>query len=263
MIVGLDIGSRSIELVALEGGKVVRAERLPTTFDPLSQCKKLLNGLRPDSLIGTGYGRDLIQRLGLDCEVSTITEIKAHALGAAHLFPAVRTVLDIGGQDTKAIAISKGRVIKFEMNDRCAAGTGKFLEYTAGVFQIPIEDFGDYALKGDTPAEISSICTVFAETEATSLMARGENPANIALGLHKAIIKRTTTMLNRVGLTFPLVFTGGVANNPCIRRLLSSAINAELGTDLLIPDTPDMAGALGAALHQQQKSPRKSEQAVT
>jgi len=249
MIIGLDIGSRSVEMVALEDGEVVHARRLPTTFDPISQCEKLLDGLRPASLVGTGYGRNLIQRLNLDCEVSAITEIKAHALGAAHAFPEARTVLDIGGQDTKAMSLGGGRVVKFEMNDRCAAGTGKFLEYTAGVFQIPIEEFGAYALNGDTPAEISSICTVFAETEATSLMARGENPANIALGLHKAIVKRTINMLNRVGLAFPLVFTGGVANNPCIRMLLADAVKAAVGTDLLIPDAPDMAGALGAALH--------------
>jgi len=249
MIVGLDIGSRSIELIGLIDGEVVQAKRVPTTFDPISQCAGLLEGLRPASLVGTGYGRNLIQRLGLSCECSAITEIKAHALGAAHQFPEARTVLDIGGQDTKAMSLSNGRVIKFEMNDRCAAGTGKFLEYTANAFQIPIEEFGNYALKGDSPPEISSICTVFAETEATSLMARGEKPESIALGLHKAIIKRTVNMLNRVGLKFPLVFTGGVANNPCVRDLLADAINAEIGTDLLIPEAPDMAGAMGAALH--------------
>ena len=252
MIVGIDIGSRSIEMVTMLDGEMVSSEHLPTTFDPLSQCRTLLDDLRPASLVGTGYGRNLIQRLDLDCEVSTITEIKAHALGAVHLFPQVRTVLDIGGQDTKAISLSKGKVTKFEMNDRCAAGTGKFLEYTAGVFQIPIEEFGAYALKGDTPAKISSICTVFAETEATSLMARGENPANIALGLHKSIIKRSMAMLNRVGFNFPLVFTGGVANNPCIRMLLSTAANAKLDDDILIPERPDMTGALGAALHHYQ-----------
>lgn len=250
MIVGLDIGSRSIELVAMEGGKVVETRQLPTTFDPVKQCSQLLDGLRPTSLVGTGYGRNLIQRLELSCEVSTITEIKAHVLGAMHQFPQARTVLDIGGQDTKAMAVSGGKVLKFEMNDRCAAGTGKFLEYTAGVFQIPISEFGSYALQGDHPCEISSICTVFAETEATSLMARGEQPESIALGLHNAIVKRTTTMLNRVGLTLPMVFTGGVANNPCVLELLAKSIKAEIGTDLLIPDTPDMAGALGAALHQ-------------
>ncbi|BCS89821.1 acyl-CoA dehydratase activase [Pseudodesulfovibrio sediminis] len=248
MIIGLDIGSRSIELVGIVDREVVHTKQVPTTFDPLFQCSELLDGLRPASLVGTGYGRNLIQQLDLGCPCSTITEIKAHAFGAAHLFPEARTVLDIGGQDTKAIALAKGKVMKFEMNDRCAAGTGKFLEYTASVFQIPIEEFGHYALKGENPPEISSICTVFAETEATSLMARGERPENIALGLHKTIIKRTVSMLNRVGLTFPLVFTGGVANNPCVRELLASALKITKPTDLLIPATPDMAGALGAAL---------------
>ncbi|WP_419785591.1 acyl-CoA dehydratase activase [Pseudodesulfovibrio sp.] len=249
MILGLDIGSRSIELVGVEDGAVTLSRRLPTTFDPLAQCSNLLDGLHPSSLVGTGYGRNLIQRLGLGCPISTITEIKAHALGAAHHFPEACTVLDIGGQDTKAMSIKNGRVLKFEMNDRCAAGTGKFLEYTAGVFQIPVEEFGEYALKGDNPPEISSICTVFAETEATSLMARGEKPESIALGLHKAIVKRTVNMLNRVRLTFPLVFSGGVANNPCVRNLLSEATGGVVGSDILIPDVPDMVGALGAALH--------------
>ncbi|MDD3311735.1 acyl-CoA dehydratase activase [Pseudodesulfovibrio sp.] len=249
MILGLDIGSRSIELVGVEDGAVTLVRRLPTTFDPLAQCSKLLDGVRPSSLVGTGYGRNLIQRLGLDCPLSAITEIKAHALGAASHFPEARTVLDIGGQDTKAMSVRDGRVVKFEMNDRCAAGTGKFLEYTAGVFQIAVEEFGQYALQGDNPPEISSICTVFAETEATSLMARGERPEAIALGLHKAIVKRTLNMLNRVNLAFPLVFSGGVANNPCVRALLAGSTGGEIGRDILIPDMPDMVGALGAALH--------------
>ncbi len=249
MIVGLDIGSRSIELVGLVDGVTELTLRVPTTFDPISQCTKLLDGLRPASLVGTGYGRNLIQRLDLGCELSTITEIKAHALGAMHFFPQARTVLDIGGQDTKAISLAKGKVVKFEMNDRCAAGTGKFLEYTAGVFQISIENFGEYALKGQNPPEISSICTVFAETEATSLMARGEHPESIAMGLHKAIVKRTVNMLNRVSLNFPMVFSGGVANNPCVLKLLAEEINAVLGTDILVPQEPDMVGAMGAALH--------------
>ncbi|WP_207262218.1 acyl-CoA dehydratase activase [Desulfovibrio sp. Huiquan2017] len=249
MIAGLDIGSRSIELVILVNGEVAESRKLPTTFDPVAQCFRLLDGLHPTSLVGTGYGRNLIQRLELDCEYSTITEIKAHALGAAYRFPEARTVLDIGGQDTKAMSLVNGKVLKFEMNDRCAAGTGKFLEYTAGVFQIPVEDFGPYAMKGENPPEISSICTVFAETEATSLMARGERPEAIALGLHKAIVKRTTNMLRRVGLNFPLVFTGGVANNPCVLDLLAQSVGGEVGKDILVPNDPDHMGALGAALH--------------
>lgn len=248
MIVGLDIGSRSIELVALVDGGIVESRRLPTTFDPMTQCRKLLDGLRPERVVGTGYGRKLVERLGINCQCASITEIKAHALGAYHQFPRARAVLDIGGQDTKAMRLVDGRVVKFEMNDRCAAGTGKFLEYTAGVFQIPVEEFGNYALLGDSAPEISSMCTVFAETEATSLMAQGTPPTDIALGLHKAIVKRTANMLGRVGAQLPVVFTGGVAHNACVLTLLAGELHAEIGTELLVPDEPDMTGALGAAL---------------
>ncbi len=249
---GLDIGSRSIELVLWSRGQVVDSHRLPTTFDPLRQCRTLLQGLRVARLVSTGYGRGLLEQPDAappHTPLESITEIKAHALGAARLFPQARSVLDIGGQDTKALALGEGgRVLKFEMNDRCAAGTGKFLEYTAGVFQIPVERFGDYALQGDAAPQINSMCTVFAETEATSLMARGERPENIALGLHEAIVNRTLQMLGRVRFAFPLVFAGGVALNPCVRTLLARKLGARPGEDLLLPPEPDMNGALGAAL---------------
>ena len=150
-------------------------------------------------------------------------------------------ITDIGGQDTKAIALLGGKVSKFEMNDRCAAGTGKFLEHLATVFQIPLEAFGTYALAGTTRLEINSMCTVFAETEAISLMARGKNPRDIALGLHASIIRRTLAMLSRIGLKEPLLFAGGVANNPCVVHLLTEA----LGTPPLIPEQPEMVGAHG------------------
>jgi len=250
---GVDVGSRSIELVLYAGGEAIEGRRLPTTFEPLGQCRRLLDGWRPRRIVATGYGRGLIEalagELGLGAEVECITEIKAHALGASWRFPEARTVLDIGGQDTKAIALLPGgKVGRFEMNDRCAAGTGKFLEYTAGVFQIPVEEFGEYALQGDEAPVINSMCTVFAETEATSLMAQGVRPHNIALGLHQAIVRRTVNMLGRVGLAYPLVFAGGVARNPCVRELLGRNLGATPGEALLTPPDPDMNGALGAAL---------------
>ena len=249
MIAGIDIGSRSIGLALYKDGELVGTKRTPTTFDPVARCREMLEGLSPSLVVGTGYGRNLLERLNLHAECVSITEIKAHALGAAHAYPLARTVLDIGGQDTKAIALMRGgKVGKFEMNDRCAAGTGKFLEYTAGVFQIPVEDFGAYALEGTDPPTISSMCTVFAETEATSLMARGIRPESIALGLHKAIVKRTASMLKRVGLILPLVFAGGVARNPCVRELLAAELDLEPGVTLLTPEEPDINGALGAAL---------------
>lgn len=253
MVLGIDIGSRSIEVIALHQGKVVEKRYGATTFNPIEQIKSLLADLKPLMAVATGYGRNLVQDLDLGFPVETITEIKAHGLGAHHLFPQGRSVLDIGGQDTKALSLmSLGRVGKFEMNDRCAAGTGKFLEYSAQIFQIPIEDFGDYALLGDNPPIINSMCTVFAETEATSLMAQGVKPENIALGLHLAIARRTVNMLNRVGFVPPLIFVGGVAHNPCMVKLLSAQTKTTIGETLFIPQEPDMTGALGAALWAQE-----------
>ena len=251
MFAGIDIGSRSIELVMQQDGKIIDSIRMPTTFSPLEQCQKILRGHAPKMLAATGYGRELVKNLELPYEVKTITEIKAHALGAHAFFPEARTVLDIGGQDTKAIALNdKGKVLKFEMNDRCAAGTGKFLEYTATVFQMDVEAFGTYAMEGTTPPVINSMCTVFAETEATSLMAQGVSPSDIALALHQAVVRRTSTMLKRIGLKTPLVFSGGVANNVCIRTLLQQELGDE--APVCIADQPDMCGAFGASLWAEQ-----------
>ena len=242
---GLDIGSRSIELVVLQNRKPVHSIRVFTTYDPLKQCRLILADIDVQAIVATGYGRKLFAESNCHANILTITEIQAYALGVHSLFPEARTILDIGGQDTKAISISsQGKVQKFEMNDRCAAGTGKFLEYMSLALQISLEDFGDFALKGDRKVPIGNMCTVFAETEATSLMARGERVENIALGLHEAIAQRTIKMLNRVGLDYPLVFAGGVAHNPCMVRLLKE----KLASDILIPPDPDFAGALGAAL---------------
>lgn len=242
---GIDIGSRSIELVVRDQQQVISRHKTATTFDPLTQIHSLIKGFCFDRLVATGYGRGLVEGVAFCPQTETITEIKAYGLGANDLFPGVRTVLDIGGQDTKAIALQEGKISKFEMNDRCAAGTGKFLEHLATVFQISLEEFGNYALEGTNRLEINSMCTVFAETEAISLMARGTNPRDIALGLHASIVKRTLGMLARVGLRQPLLFAGGVANNPCVVHLLSEA----LGSPPFIPEQPEMVGAHGAALH--------------
>jgi predicted CoA-substrate-specific enzyme activase len=244
-IAGIDIGSRSIELVVLNGSGPVHQVKVPTTFDPLAQCKKLMSEVSAGRVVATGYGRKLFADFASGMEVTTITEIQAYALGARFLFPEARTVLDIGGQDTKVIALlPNGRVGKFEMNDRCAAGTGKFLEFMATALQVPLESFGELALGSDKRIQINSMCTVFAESEATSLMARGEKVENIAMGLHLVIVQRTLSMLRRVGMESPLVFAGGVAHNACVRRVLEE----HLELLLLIPESPDMVAALGAAL---------------
>ena len=246
LVAGIDIGSRSIEVVVLEDGRMMESRRLPTTFDPLAQCRMILASLPTMPIIATGYGRKLVVEELPELKITAITEIQAYALGAHHLYPEARTVLDIGGQDTKVIALSpNGKLTKFEMNDRCAAGTGKFLEFMATALQIPLEDFGDFALQADKRLQINSMCTVFAESEATSLMARGEKAANIALGLHLAIVQRTLAMLRRVSETPPFLFAGGVAHNACMRTLLTESLNQPL----IIPAEPDMVGALGAALY--------------
>jgi len=245
-VAGIDIGSRSIELVVLNGSGPHHQVKVPTTFDPLAQCEGLMGKINAEKVVATGYGRKLFADSARKMDVCTITEIQAYALGARFLFPEARTVLDIGGQDTKVISLlPNGKVGKFEMNDRCAAGTGKFLEFMATALQVPLESFGEFALGSDKRIQINSMCTVFAESEATSLMARGEKAENIAMGLHLAIVQRTLAMLRRVGMESPLVFAGGVAHNVCVRRILEE----ELKQTLLIPKNPDMVGALGAALY--------------
>jgi len=246
--VGVDIGSRSIELVALGSGGILRQVKVSTTFDPLGQCRLILDGVAARKVVATGYGRKLLAESGLLPEVSCITEIQAYALGAQAIDPEARTVLDIGGQDTKVISLGPGgRVLRFEMNDRCAAGTGKFLEFMATALQVELEEFGAFALRASKRIQISSMCTVFAETEATSLMAQGERPEDIAMGLHMAIVSRVGSMLQRVGGRAPLLFAGGVAHNPCVARL----VEEHTGFAPRIPENPDMVGALGAALHAQ------------
>ncbi len=247
---GIDVGSRTIKLVVLDqkSRKIVSYRQTETTFNPLEQCHKILRHSEWERLCATGYGRKLVKE---NFDADTITEIQAHALGAREVFPECRSILDIGGQDTKVIALDdKGKVRKFEMNDRCAAGTGKFLEFMATSFQIPIENFGDFALKGNSGLTINSMCTVFAEAEATSLMARGNNPQDIALALHLSVVKRSISMLKRVSTHPPLVFSGGVARNRCVVTL----VEKELGCQILIPPKPDLVGALGAALYCRQQT---------
>jgi (R)-2-hydroxyacyl-CoA dehydratese activating ATPase len=252
-VCGLDVGSRTIKVVLLDAytKRILAFRKAETTYTPIDQCLKILDGLSAERTVCTGYGRKLLQD-HLDSE--SITEILAHALGARHLFPECHSVLDIGGQDTKAISLdSLGRVAKFEMNDRCAAGTGKFLEFMAASFQIPIDEFGDFALQGDPGLSINSMCTVFAESEATSLMARGHRPQDIALALHQSVVKRSMSMLKRVSVNGALVFSGGVARNRCVSKL----IEQETASPILVASEPEILGALGAALYAVQQEVRQ------
>ena len=237
------MGSRTIALVVVDGqGTIVETKLADTGFDPMAETRTMLAGVSCDRIMATGYGRNLFE---IAHGTPTVTEIKAHARGASVLFPGAGGVLDIGGQDSKAIALNgNGAVRKFEMNDRCAAGTGKFLEVMARALGFSLEEFGELALQAGAESPISSMCTVFAESEITSLIARGGERREIARGLHRSVVRRSLAMLNRVVPAGSIVFTGGVARNPCISTLLQD----ELQRPLLIPAEPQLVGAFGAAL---------------
>jgi predicted CoA-substrate-specific enzyme activase len=240
--VGIDIGSRTVKLVVMESNKVFLSFRADSSYDPLAVSKEMLNGISYDTLVATGYGRHMFSE-HYECQV--ISEIKAFATGARVLFPDCEAILDIGGQDTKAISLDEnGRVLKFEMNDRCAAGTGRFLEIMAAALHYPLADFGKAALQTQKAERISSMCTVFAESEVISLLTRGARREEVALGIHEAVIQRIIGMLGRLSPIPSLVFAGGVAHNQCIRHLLTK----NLGIPLLIPEEPQIVGALGAAV---------------
>lgn len=239
---GIDIGSRAIKLVVVENATIVEHRQADTGYDPMAQARKLLQGVSYEHILATGYGRGQFE---VDFDAPTVTEIKAHAAGARYFFPDATTVLDIGGQDSKAIAMNHaGKVVKFEMNDRCAAGTGKFLEIMSRSLGFSLEHFAAEALEADKDIQINSMCTVFAESEVTSLVARGEDRRNIALGLHKSVIRRAAGMLRRVSNGGPVVFSGGVARNRCMHRLLEETLQQAV----MRAEDPQLTGALGAAL---------------
>jgi len=239
---GIDIGSRSIKLVIISNGKVTK-NISETTFDPLSVCKSLVKDFSYDKITATGYGRHLFKE-HFECEV--VSEIKAFALGAKAVNRACRTILDIGGQDIKAISLDQdGNMLKFEMNDRCAAGTGRFLEIMALALGCGIRDFGNLALTADRAAKLNSMCTVFAESEVISLLSKGAPRNEVALGIHRSIIGRVKSMLQRVAIRDDLVFAGGVSLNSCMVRLIEEDACAKV----FVPDDPQLIGAMGAAIN--------------
>lgn len=191
-------------------------------------------------LVGTGYGR--VQVHGAD---RTVTEITCHARGAHYLCPNVRTVIDIGGQDSKGISVNaNGKVLDFVMNDKCAAGTGRFLEVMAHALEADLNDFGQLALSAPRRANISSTCTVFAESEVITHVATGVPKAEIIAGIHDAIATRISTMVGRISVQGEVVLTGGVARNAGVARMLEE----KLGHTVIVPEHAQLAGAIGAAL---------------
>lgn len=241
-LLGLDIGSRSVDAVWLEDDRIVDWAVADSGFDPGSAAAAFVDRGAHDAIVSTGYGRHAAkERFG----GSAVTEITAYGLGASVLFPEATSVLDIGGQDTKVISLGHGgRVVDFEMNDKCAAGTGKFLEVMARALGYTLEEMADEALAADSGVAISSMCTVFAESEVTGLVHRGEDRARISRGLHESIAKRTLGSLKRVNAQGPLVFAGGVAKNPAMVALITEGFSG----DVRVPEEAQIVGAYGAAL---------------
>jgi predicted CoA-substrate-specific enzyme activase len=174
-----------------------------------------------------------------------ITEITCHAMGAYYLDPMVRSVIDIGGQDSKAIAVNdRGSPLNFAMNDKCAAGTGRFLEVMARALEVDLDNFGEFSLKAEHPSPISSLCTVFAESEVISLISRGEQRENIIAGIHESIAARVVAMANRVGFKTRIMMTGGVAKNIGVVR----ALEQKIGQKIEVSQKSQVTGAIGAAM---------------
>ncbi len=239
---GIDIGSRTIKLVVVENREIISSGIRENTFQTISVCKELLGDLHYDVITATGYGRHLFEA---SMGGRVISEIKAFALGAKAAIPSCKTILDIGGQDMKVVSLDEaGQICKFEMNDKCSAGTGRFLEIMSMALGYELSQFGIMALKGERAEKINSMCTVFAESEVISLVSRGASREEVALGIHQSIVGRARSMLSRVQVENDLVFVGGVAINPCIKKLLQES----LGMAVKVPPDPQIIGAYGCAL---------------
>ena len=249
-ILGIDSGSTSTNAAILDEKKnliafsVVRtgAKSGESAQRILEEVLQKANLTREDlsAIISTGYGR-----VSIPFADANVTEISCHGRGAHYFDPTVRTILDIGGQDSKAIRLSDtGEVKDFVMNDKCAAGTGRFLEMMARTLELPIEELGPVSLQWTEEVEISSMCSLFAESEVISLIARNKEKADIAHGVHKAIAGRAYGLMRRVGLTPRYMMTGGVAKNPGVVK----AVEEKLGERLIICPEPEIVGAVGAAL---------------
>jgi predicted CoA-substrate-specific enzyme activase len=250
LAVGLDIGSTTTKAAVIEGDAVLGHAVVATG----ANCRRAVEAALTEALrradrdaeevgytLATGYGRRLV-----DAD-ATLSEITANAAGARHLtrdsIP-VRTVIDIGGQDSKVIAVdAEGIVQNFAMNDKCAAGTGRFLEVMSRILEVDLDQLGPLALQSTERVSISSVCTVFAETEVISLLAQARRASDIIAGVHRSIAKRVGDLARGVGVADPVFFDGGPALNVGLQR----ALEEELGVHLVVPEFPQVATAIGAA----------------
>lgn len=246
---GIDIGSITAKAAIVEGGKILGTKIIFTGYNAEAAGLKVYEDLLAESgldtssiskIVSTGYGRNSVKFAD-----KTFTEIMAHAAGAYFLNPKIRTIIDIGGQDSKAMALDeRGKVKNFVMNDKCAAGTGRFLEVMARALEVNLDEFGAMSLQSKLPSRISSLCTVFAESEVISLIARGEKRQDIIAGIHESIAARVSSMLARVGVSEPVMITGGVARNAGV----VDALTRKLGVKIAVSSYAQVNGAIGAAV---------------
>lgn len=247
-VAGVDVGSVAAKAVILDENSLVLLGKavLPTGWNPREAGEKALaaacadaDNAVPRHVTATGYGR-----VSLPFADTVVTEISCHAIGAVSLFPETGIVLDIGGQDSKVISTGPGGAVQdFLMNDKCAAGTGRFLQVLSGILDMDLATMGQAAAHGK-PAAISSMCAVFAETEIIGLLARGTPPADVVAGVFLSIARRMRGLASRIPMRGQCTFTGGLALCPAFAALLAQ----ELGVPVNVPEYPQLAGAYGAAL---------------
>lgn len=247
--VGIDIGSITTKIAVMAKGKLVYTDVAFSGYDMVKAWQDIFSNMLKKTkisetdiacIVSTGYGRNSVT-----IAHRQITEISCHGAGARHFLPKVRAVIDIGGQDSKCIRMDeRGSVADFVMNDKCAAGTGRFLEVMARALHVDLADFAKMSKAAGRPVIISSMCTVFAESEVISLIARGESRENIIAGIHDSIASRMVSMMNRTGVEKPVVMTGGVSKNLGMR----AAIEKRIGMKLFVPEEAQVCGAIGAAI---------------
>ena len=246
---GIDIGSISTKAAVLEDGAILGTKVGFTGYNAGASGRKMFDelldslGIEESSIsriVSTGYGRNSV-----DFANKSMTEIICHGAGAYFLNRQVRTVVDVGGQDSKALILdASGRVTDFVMNDKCAAGTGRFLEVMARALEVNLDEFGELSLHSEKPSKISSICTVFAESEVISLISKGEPRENIIAGIHDSVASRVYAMAQRLAVKSPLMMSGGVAKNIGVVR----ALEKRFGSPIEVTGYAQVNGAIGAAV---------------
>lgn len=254
LVAGVDLGSTTAKSVILDDEEIVGTSLASVGAEIVKDAERSLEVALEDAglerhelefVTGTGYGRFKVHFGQL-----VVTEISCHAKGAHFVFPDTHLVVDIGGQDTKAIRVTdEGEVDDFAMNDKCAAGTGRFLDVCAESLGYDVDEIGQLSLEADHPVRITSTCTVFAESEVTSHRARGKEPRNILAGVHKSIANRTSSLIQRVGIEPEVTFTGGVSKNEGMVRTLSD----RLGMEVNVSSYSQWMGAIGAALYSRER----------